>query len=268
MTVLAPETVTLTDLVAAVRRQQRSTATAAADHPAGREADLGAGMRARAAWLTVAGAHPGAGATSVSLAITDALAAEGHRVRLVDVATAPDAFATVEQEIDSGQAGARRGRRGHATIFRPSAPGDGDEIFTGIVVLDGSSPCVGQPRPMAVLRVVVCRATVPSLTKAERLLAADRADDPALVVAVVGTRRWPKAVRAVLGPAIARAVDEGRVVFFGRDRALEVYGPTPEPMPSHLCAAGRRLVDLALPEAVLSEAVLTELASSRERAGR
>ncbi len=220
--------VTVSDLVASVRRQQPLHTVAAAP--------------AAVAWpsrsVSIIGAHPGAGATSVAVAITDSLAARGHHVTLIDRAMTPDAFSCVEVLVDGGSAGGRAGRRGTARIVRfdlaPTAPGCDSDI----AVVDGQH---GGDRT-----VVVCRATLPSVGKASGLLA-----DEALL-AVVGASRWPEMVAASLSPAAARVVEEGRVAFLPHHRDAQVRGPDSEPTPSSVLAAAARLTSLLWPDLVMT----------------
>ena len=155
MTSVLESPVTLTDLVAAVRRQQVHHPTVAAASP----------TTPPSRSVSVLGAHPGAGATAVALAMTDALAAIGQDVTLIDRAAVPDAFGCVEVEVDSGISGLRAGRRGRATIVRSECKYADTVPESAIAVLDG--------QPGGIASVVVFRATLPSVGRAERLLAGD-----------------------------------------------------------------------------------------------
>ncbi len=227
MTTVLDNPVTVTDLVAAVRRQQAPRPT--------RPAQPSPSLTSRS--VCIVGAHPGAGATAVAVAATDALAAAGQRVTLVDTAVAPDAFGAVEVEIDSGTPGLRSGRRGSATVVRPDAAGLDAVPESSVMVIDGD---LGT----STHRVIVCRPTLPSVGRAERLL-----NDGSLL-AVLGGARWPKVVYLSLGPTVVQAADSGRVVFFPRNRDIEVRGVDPEPTPTTLLAAGSRLIGLLWPHLV------------------
>jgi len=216
--------VTVTELVAAVRQQQVRRPAVAAAPPAGPTSRS----------VSVVGAHPGAGATAVSVAITDALAAIGQEVTLVDWAATPDAFGCAEVEVESGSVGLRAGRRRNAFIVRSEGAYADTVLEPAISVVDGHH---GGAKP-----VVVCRATLPSVGKAEQFVTDES------LLAVLGAVRWPKVVAASLGPMISHAVEGGRVVFFPHHRALEIHGADPEPTPTSLLAAGSRLIELLWPD--------------------
>ena len=224
MTVL-DGTVTVTELVAAVRRQQDSRPIA----------PIPATQPQRS--VCIVAAHPGAGATAVAVAIVDALAASGREVTLLDGADSPDAFGAVEVEIDSGTPGLRVGRRGLVTVVRRDAGALDTTPGESVIVIDGDiGTCVH--------RAIVCRPTLPSTGKAERLLT-----DGSLL-AVVGASRWPPAVHASLGPAAKGATDGNRVVFFPHHRGVEIRGVDAEPTPMSLLKGGSRLVELIWPHLV------------------
>jgi hypothetical protein len=221
-------TVTVTDLVAAVRRQQNSRPIAPTPASA-TQPELS---------VCIVAAHPGAGATAVAVATADALAASGQEVTLLDGADSPDAFGAVEVEIDSGTPGLRVGRRGLATVVRRDAGGLDSTAGESVMVIDGDiGTCVH--------RAIVCRPTLPSVGKAERLLT-----DGSLL-AVVGASRWPPTVHASLGPAAKRATDGNRVVFFPHHRGVEIRGVDAEPTPMALLKGGSRLIELIWPDLVV-----------------
>lgn len=222
MTAAAANGVTVSDLVKAIRQGR--------EHPAAtvtvwREAPLTGSVQ-------VVGAHPGAGASAVAIATADALAATGLAVSLVDAAPRPDAFGAAEIEVQPLVPGSRAGRRGGVTVLRDVLPRDWPNAPA--TVIDGD---VGSP----LTRVVVCRATLPSLALAEQLM---RGDSP---LAVVGIHRWPKAVRDALGERIRRASDSNRVVFFPHHRDLELLGVDASRTPTALLSAGTLLADLLWP---------------------
>lgn len=224
MTALAREEVSVVELVAAIRRQAPS--------------HLQSGTDPGRTWgpdtVGVVGAHPGAGATAVAVALVDVLAGCGRAATLVDLAPTPDAFTAAECEVDSGNDAWRAGRRGEAQLLRPrghvagAAPTTGP---TGPTVVDGAQGPLDR-------EVLVCRATLPSVRRAEAV--AGRA----ALVAVVGAARWPKPVAASLGPSLAAASRSGRVVFVPHSRRLEINGVAAEPTPSHVAAAVGRLAEL------------------------
>jgi hypothetical protein len=221
MTTLAREEVSVVDLVAAIRRQAPSQVQP------GTEPDPTWGPDS----VGVVGAHPGAGATAVAVALVDVLARCGRPATLVDLAPAPDAFTAAECEVDSGCAAWRAGRRGEVQLLRRRGPALGALPAIGPTVVDGAQ------RPLD-REVLVCRPTLPSVRRAEAV------SGRAAAVAVVGASRWPKPVAASLGPSLAAASRSGRVVFVPHSRHLEVNGVDAEPTPSHVVAAVGRLAEL------------------------
>lgn len=226
MSASVTEAVSVSDLVAAVRRQQ-------APRPA--PPSPGGGFRHRGAW--VAGAHPGAGATTVAVALADALDAIGRPGTLLDLAPSPDAFAAAECEVESRVPGWRAGRRGQTQVLRRSAHEAEAPKVSSDLVVDGQMESLKS-------RVLVCRATLPSVRRAD----ADLSDGA--VLAVVGCSRWPKVVAASLGPTLQHAMNDGRIVFFAHDRDLELYGVDSEPLPTSARAAGRHVIELLWPDLV------------------
>ena len=226
MSASVTEAVSVSDLVAAVRRQQ-------APRPAP-PLQVGASPIRGA---SVVGAHPGAGATTVAVALADALDAIGRPGTLLDLAPSPDAFAAAECEVDSRVPGWRAGRRGQTQVLRRRTHEAEAPKFSNDLVVDGRMESLKS-------RVLVCRATLPSVRRAD----ADLPDGA--VLAVVGCSRWPKVVAASLGPTLQRAMNDGRIVFFPHDRDLELNGVDAEPLPSSARAAGRHVIELLWPDLV------------------
>ena len=224
MSTTAAEAVSVSDLVAAVRRQQ--VPRLAPPAPVGTPKIRGA---------CVIGAHPGAGVTTVAVALVDALDAIGRPGTLLDLAPSPDAFAAAECEVDSRVLGWRAGRRGQTQVLRRRTQEAAAREFSTDLVVDGQIESLKS-------RVLVCRRTLPSVRQADAALA------DGAVLAVVGSSRWPKVVAAALGPALQRAVNDGWVVFVPHDRDLELYGVDVEPLPASACAAGRRVIELLWPD--------------------
>lgn len=224
MSATVTEAVSVADLVAAVRRQQ------APRHAPPLE--VGA-PPIRGAF--VVGAHPGAGATTVAVALVDALDAIGRPGTLLDLAPSPDAFAAAECEVESGVPGWRAGRRGRTKVLRRGTPEAEAPDSSTDLVADGRMETLSS-------QVLVCRATLPSVRRVE----ADLPDGA--VVVVVGASRWPKVVGASLGPALRCATDDGRIVFVPHDRDLELYGVDAGPSPASARAAGQRVIELLWPE--------------------
>ena len=226
--------VTVAELVSAVRRQHTATPVVPRDD--------GVSLARRVA---VRAAHPGAGASSVAVAILDALASCGvESPTLIDaMATAPSGvFGAAEVEIDSGHPEWRGGRRGRSRLLRPAAPGNLPRDWpdaAGVTVIDG--PSFGS----ASRSVLACQATVPSLRFAEAAMA--EIEDLA-AVAIVGASRWPKVLEPALSPAIKTKMAAGAVVFVPHHRELKLFGIDAEPTPRHVLAAALDLVGLLWPD--------------------
>lgn len=206
-------------------------------------------------WVTVVAAHAGAGATTVALAISDAAAAEDRRVHLVDNAhpSRSGLVAAASAELGADATGAwRRGSRAHVTVDRRAtdvAPGGWPVLpideAPAMTVLD-----LGLPTPADLARlapdrtptVVVCRPTVPGVRLTEQVLS--RLAERPLVVAAVGSSRWPGEVTASLGPRLGALRAAARVVTVPTDRRLEVTGLTQSPLPKPVRAAARALLRL------------------------
>lgn len=218
-------------------------------HAGGDSAELPVG------WIAVLAAHPGAGASMVALAISDAAAADDRRVHLVDTASPSRSglVAAALEELGTEVSGAwRRGIRPGITIDRHASdvePGgwpvlpDGDG--PGLTVVD-----IGLAAPESLARlaadrarlVVVCRPTVPGVRLTEQLLG-QLARQPA-AVAAIGPSRWPGEVTASLGSHQRALRAAGRVVPVPTDRRLQVTGPTSSPLPKSVRSAGRQLLEL------------------------
>ena len=185
----------------------------------------------------VRASHPGAGASSVAVALTDVLVRRAERdATLVDLArgVAFGASEATEVRADLGLRGWTGGRRGRARIVR-LAPNGAPESLDGDVVIDS---CDSRFGPGQV--VVVCRPTVLSVRRTDFHVTPTKQS----FVAVVGASKWPSAVRSSLGPQLARATAAGRVVFFPRDAELEINGLSAHPLPTSTMRAAGRLVDL------------------------
>ena len=185
----------------------------------------------------VVGAHPGAGATTVAVALADALDAIGRPGTLLDLAPSPDAFAAAECEVDLPGAGlasgATRADPGAAPAY---ARGGGPEVL--------ERPCRRRSDGVA-------QEPGPGLPGHTPKRPPSDTDLPdGAVLAVVGCSRWPKVVAASLGPTLQRAMSDGRIVFFPHDRDLELNGVDAEPLPSSARAAGRHVIELLWPDLV------------------
>lgn len=232
--IVATETVALADLVAAVRRQHSVTSAAPWFRGQGTEP------------TGVLSAHSGAGASTVSAALAEAAAVrDTSGATLVDLAR-DDPFgasAAIETSADLGLRGWTGGRRGRVQVVRPADGLAETDPIPGRVIVDAQD-CGWT----VATEVLVARATIPSILRAERVLALQAAR----AVAVAAASKWPPAVRASLGPRL-RAMDaDGMVVFFPRESELEINGLSAEPLPSSTIRAAHRLLDLL--EQVQSEA--------------
>lgn len=220
------QTVAVADLVAAVRRQQLPlSALGWAPPPSdGRSA-------------AVCGVHPGAGASTVAVALAEATADAAGSVTVVDFAAdkAIGASEAIEVRANLALRGWTGGRRGHVRIVRPSGGSTDADDIPGRLIID-----VCGDGPPSDVDVMVCRATVPSVRRAEHVLS----QRSARAVAVVGATKWPAAVRLSLGVHLRDLDSARRVVFFPRDEGLEVNGLSADPLPASTIRAARGLLDL------------------------
>lgn len=215
---------------------------------------------ARSVVIVLAG-HAGAGASTVALAVSEALADSG-RVHLIDFAEPARSGMTAASSIELGADGAwwRRGRRGHLDLFRlaqqaadgqlPSPPevdGEGRllvvdagwQLTTALLETCSAGEFVHDERV-----VVVTRVTVPAVRQTDHVLTVVGGD---AVVAAVGPARWPRAVEASCGPRLAELRSRHRVVRVPIDRRLEITGLTGDRLPKPVAAAGRSLAALLMP---------------------
>jgi hypothetical protein len=114
----------------------------------------------------------------------------------------------------------------------------------GLVVVDLGLPTPDSLARLAISRcriVVVCRPTVPGVRLAEQLL--NSITGP-VIIASVGSGKWPGEVNASLGPRLRELRAANAVVTVPADRRLEVTGPTNSPLPKPVATAGRSLLGL------------------------
>lgn len=233
--------VTVSDLVEAVRRQQA--------HQPVVETSLAA---AGAVIVSVLGAHPGAGATSVATALADAAAMNPDR-RVTLLGLTPDGSQTIrgvaDAEVESPVPGLREGRRRGIRVFaraadtRAECP-DVTAVLGDVTIIDG-------PSPYSTRTVVVCRPTLPSAQLTERAL---HAAGPRAVLAVLGGKRWPRPVEALLGPTIRRTSEEDGIVFIPDNARLRVYGIDTNPTPAPVLAPAAHLLAMLCPDLTDSRA--------------
>lgn len=204
-----------------------------------------------AGWIAIAAAHSGAGASTIALALADAMQAGDTPVRLIETACASRSglagAARAELGLDSS-GGWRRGVRGSATIWRraantaPACWPDGSEQTVLLDVGLATTEHVRRLVDDGALLLLACRVSVPGVRAVEALLEAD--PDARAVVTAVGPRRWPGAVVATCGPRLRRLRDAGRVVTVPVDRDLEVTGPGSADLPAAIAAAMRQAASL------------------------
>jgi len=213
--------------------------------------------------VVVVAGHAGAGASTVALAVAEALCGR-WRVQLVEYSDPRRSGlgAASCSELGVDEVGWRRGRRGPLELTRMGAGHDlarclpppppstaqqqGLPVGDWLVVLDLGWAATSRLSQSAWLPavmgsaelVVVSRLTVPGVRQTEHVLTA--VGVPA-VVAAVGSGRWPGEVSASCGPVLKAARDAGRVVMVPVDRRLEISGLTADALPKTVAAAGRAL---------------------------
>jgi hypothetical protein len=245
-TVVERAPVTVADLVAAVRDQQ----AAIVPHFPPEAASTGAGT------VLVLGAHGGAGASTVAVALAHARSGLHAPVRVLDLAAPASSGVApaAECEVGSEYPGWRAGRRDLVTIYSPSFADASAASIPDLPIADVGHTIVDLGRPWssgtpvssygATQTVLVCRATVPGVHHAERALAELSGD---VTLAAVGARRWASEVVASFGPHTAAVVENGLSVLVRTDRRLERRGLDSTPLPKAVAAAARQLADLLWP---------------------
>jgi hypothetical protein len=220
------QTVAVVDLVAEIRRRQVGSTAAKLSGQSGGPT------------LNVHSSYSGAGASTVSVALADVMAARGADGATVVDLSDEDAFgvgAAIEARADVGLRGWTGGRRGGVRVVRLGGSPETADRIKGRVVVDA-----GVGDWMLGLDVLVVRATVPGILRAESVLACR----PARAIAAVAAAKWPSAVRACLGPRLNVMDAEGRIVFFPNESGLSINGLSAEPLPTSTIRAAQRLLDL------------------------
>ena len=207
--------------------------------------------------IVVAGAHSGAGASTVALLLADTSLTSGVPTRLEEWADPARSGLACATDAELGESGGwRHGRRGALLIDRLAEPmtttaplPDPVDARTDPgerVVLDanwqGADLVNGVDRARRrftdVSVVAVCRATVPGIRQLEHVLGSLN-EVPA--IAVIGPARWPGVLHASCGPLLRTARAAGQVVAVPVDASIQLRGLTAAPLPKKLLAAGSRL---------------------------
>jgi hypothetical protein len=229
----------------------------AGGHPEDRQRPAAAGPAGGAETIGVVGSYPGVGASTVAVALADAAALRGYATALAEMAPpgSSSLITAADSDLASLDDGWLRARRGSVLIARLARPCAAAELpppspaAARVQVWDmGSSwPEASTDASPPSPRLLVGRASVSGLRRMELLM--ERSALAPAAVALVGPRRWPRALSASVGPSIAALDAAGRVVRVPVDRRLEVTGLTPDPLPKAINEAGRALLDLLLSSA-------------------
>jgi hypothetical protein len=230
--------------------------------------------------LPILAASPGAGATSIAVAIADALQLAGRSVLLIDagdpVRSGLGRAARADGPRRDGPgpgAGIRFSRRARALLARldmsmlaaepvmfPPPPywhpgGRGVDVTVVDIGHDpwrlATNPAlgpgqwlrVGSPSPIPAL---VVRPSVPGLAHAEQVLARLEpwvragAVTPPTQLLVVGARRWPQSVAGTAGRRTSVLLADA--VFFPHDSAVAAHGVTADVTPSSLRSTAEHLL--------------------------
>jgi hypothetical protein len=214
-------------------------------------------------WIVVVAAHAGAGASTVALAITGALSTASRPARLIETSqpSRSGLVAAASAELGTDPTGAwRHGSRHTATLYRRAtdmtpngwpalmpdtaldAGPDAARVRTVVDLGLPSSDTLAQLTEDRPRIVVVCRASLPGLRLTEHLL--EQIGPLPVVIAVIGSSRWPGALTASLGPRLRTKRDTGRVVTVPAERHLQVSGLTDRPLPKSVAASARALLVL------------------------
>lgn len=226
-------------------------------------------------WVLVLGAHSGAGASTIALAIGEAARGvdEPCDVRLVEYAADPTrsgltAAAAAELGLDA-TGDWRRGQRGDLTLYRRQAGGSepwsaaaapqqmwpaditqGHGARDQLVVVDlsgagWSSANSTRDLSPADAAIVVLRASVPGVRNAEVLIdqlhEVLRPGTP-MVAAVVGPKRLPNVVTAAFGPRLSELRDSNALVSVPIHGRLTIAGLTGDALPKSVSAAGEAII--------------------------
>lgn len=233
-------------------------------------------------WVAAVGAHAGAGASTLALAVADALTAADRPVHLVschEPAACGLLFApTRELGVDASGTW-RTGRRGLLmTISRAVAsPADGgaswpasttgtsdgtgtsDSVQQALTVVDVERAAAPQTLRTADAVLIACRADAAGLGSAEQLLEAllDPSSQPPsscaevacarpVLLIALGAGRWPGAISVHAGPLTRQLKADSRLLAMPTDTHLAAYGLSGQPLPRRVQRVGTaaaRLID-------------------------
>jgi hypothetical protein len=215
--------------------------------------------------ILVVAAHPGAGATCVSVALADALAdfsdSSGRQVQLVDAAPSERSgmLGATDRDMATVHGLWRIGRRRAITVLRPIGVTSLADLpplprtEANVVLIDAGAdvqtlvcgPHALWPPAAGAELVVVCRATVPGVRHAEGALLTLPGNP---FVVGVGAKRWRNPVAAAFGPRLSTAQSQGRVGLIPADRHLELNGVETERFAKPVVVAAAHLIELIWPE--------------------
>lgn len=212
-----------------------------------------AGAGFDADWVAILAGHAGAGASSIALALLDALASAGRPARLIETAPAERSslVAAAAAELGADPSGCwLRGLRGQALVLRRAAgicpqtwPTDRGPTTTVVDLGTPAAENIARLRAAGPRMVLVCRVTVPGLRLTEQILTQFSSDARVFVVAV-GKSRWPGSVTSSLGPRLRELRESGHIVTVPVDRRLEVAGLTSAQLPTSVGKAATSLLAL------------------------
>ncbi len=211
--------------------------------------------------VLVVGAHRGAGATTLALAIGTAATGPAH---LVECAPTLGSGLVAAATAELGQVGPWcRGTRGPVVLDRLRQPAPHRDTplprpvrhGTGLTVLDpardvaellADEDWVAHRVRAAQAVVLATTATIPGLRRLEAAI--DQLAPRAVVAAVLGPtrRRWPRPVVSSTGPLTRELASTGRLVTIPHCRALAVGGVSAACLPTGVVtAAGEVLAQIA-----------------------
>lgn len=209
--------------------------------------------------VMVVGCHGGAGASTLALAVAEAVCESGRSARLLDCASPERSGLTtaVDAELGFDGSGWRQGRRaglpidrvcdGLASAADVPAPSDqwlGKGEVTVVDTAWGVSDilagdCWLAQATSSAFVLLVARATIPALRQLEQALGTCPGDP---VVALFGPNRRDRSVHATAGRLLKAAESAGRVVRVPSDRHLLATGISPAPLPKAVAEGGRQIV--------------------------